>query len=76
MPLSQYGTEKLRNGENYLFSYRFFVLCRLAPTKGWGNPHRSFFGFGNWDVNVVMVAVQSKNCEAVWWDKRKYACSG
>ncbi|OQV14407.1 putative Josephin-2 [Hypsibius exemplaris] len=46
-------------------------ICeRLAPTKGWGNPHRSFFGFGNWDVNVVMVAVQSKNCEAVWWDKR------
>ncbi|OQV14415.1 putative Josephin-like protein [Hypsibius exemplaris] len=25
-------------------------ICeRLAPTKGWGNPHRSFFGFGNWD---------------------------
>ncbi|XP_055339498.1 josephin-2-like [Paramacrobiotus metropolitanus] len=46
------------------------ICDRLTPSKGWTNPHRSFFGFGNYDVNVVMVAVQSRNCEAIWWDKR------
>lgn len=29
-------------------------------------------GFGNYDVNVLMAAVQKKECETVWFDKRKY----
>jgi len=27
-------------------------------------------GLGNYDVNVLMVALQLRDCEAVWFDKR------
>ncbi|KAH0626670.1 hypothetical protein JD844_001766 [Phrynosoma platyrhinos] len=43
---------------------------RLAPDARW-NPHRSFLGTGNYDVNVIMAALQSVGLEAVWWDKRR-----
>lgn len=48
--------------------------------KFWhSNPHRSPYGTGNYDVNVIMSAVQSKRVqwatglqlEAAWFDKRK-----
>nr|CAG4652297.1 EOG090X0HOM [Triops cancriformis] len=35
------------------------------------NPHRSFLGLGNYDVNVLMLAVQQKGCEMSWFDKRR-----
>ncbi|MGH0161295.1 UNVERIFIED_CONTAM: hypothetical protein FKN15_040394 [Acipenser sinensis] len=35
------------------------------------NPHRSFLGTGNYDVNVIMAALQSRGLAAVWWDKRR-----
>lgn len=58
-------------GESFFTKKSLDEICeRLDPQKGWGNRHRSFFGFGNYDVNVIMVAVQEKNCEAVWFDKR------
>ncbi|KAI1296677.1 Josephin-2 [Halotydeus destructor] len=47
-------------------------LCQsLAPECKFINPHKSPLGLGNYDVNVLMSAVQSKNHEAVWFDKRK-----
>lgn len=30
-------------------------------------------GNGNYDVNVIMAALQTRGFEAVWWDKRRYA---
>ncbi|GAV05762.1 hypothetical protein RvY_15842 [Ramazzottius varieornatus] len=58
-------------GESFFTKKSLDEICeRLDPQKGWGNPHRSFFGWGNYDVNVIMVAVQEKNCEAIWFDKR------
>jgi josephin len=36
------------------------------------NPHRSIFGRGNYNINVVMKALQLKKYEAIWFDKRKY----
>lgn len=36
------------------------------------NPHRSVFGTGNYDVNVIMAALQSRELAAVWWDKRRW----
>jgi len=46
-------------------------LClRLSPGN-WINPHRSMFGLGNYDVNVVMAALQTAQCDLVWWDKRR-----
>ncbi|XP_063701900.1 josephin-2 [Culicoides brevitarsis] len=48
------------------------ICLQLTPDTNWLNPHRSMFGLGNYDINVIMSAVQrKKNCEAIWFDKRK-----
>lgn len=36
-----------------------------------GNPHRSLLGLGNYDVNVLIYALQQKGLTAIWFDKRK-----
>lgn len=46
------------------------ICLRLSPDN-FINPHRSLLGLGNYDVNVLMAAIQTKNCETVWFDKRK-----
>ena len=47
--------------------------CRLAPST-LVTPHKkSMLGNGNYDVNVIMAALQTRGFEAVWWDKRRYA---
>ncbi|KAL8176237.1 PREDICTED: josephin-2 [Gekko japonicus] len=46
------------------------ICKRLAPDARW-NPHRSFLGTGNYDVNVIMAALQSVGLVAIWWDKRR-----
>ncbi|KAK9960712.1 hypothetical protein ABG768_008552 [Culter alburnus] len=46
------------------------ICKRLAPQCVM-NPHRSVLGTGNYDVNVIMAALQSRGLAAVWWDKRK-----
>lgn len=48
------------------------ILSRLAP-QCVVNPHRSVLGTGNYDVNVIMAALQSRDLAAVWWDKRRWA---
>ncbi|MEE6516173.1 hypothetical protein FKM82_025424 [Ascaphus truei] len=46
-------------------------ICRgLAPDSRF-NPHRSVLGTGNYDVNVIMAALQTLDYAAVWWDKRR-----
>ncbi|CAH1403607.1 unnamed protein product [Nezara viridula] len=46
-------------------------ICQALSPHVWINPHKSFLGLGNYDVNVIMAALQRKGCEAVWFDKRK-----
>ncbi|CAD7078119.1 unnamed protein product [Hermetia illucens] len=46
-------------------------ICTQLSPDDWINPHRSVLGLGNYDVNVIMTALQKKDCEAVWFDKRK-----
>ncbi|XP_068779531.1 uncharacterized protein [Struthio camelus] len=46
------------------------ICKRLAPEARL-NPHRSVLGTGNYDVNVIMAALQSLELAAVWWDKRR-----
>lgn len=49
----------------------FFYICRLSPNT-MVTPHKkSMLGNGNYDVNVIMAALQTKGYEAVWWDKRR-----
>ena len=47
-----------------------FSALQLAPGT-WINPHKSLLGLGNYDVNVLMSALQSRGYEAKWFDKRK-----
>ncbi|XP_005092919.1 josephin-2 [Aplysia californica] len=46
------------------------ICNRLSPGT-FINPHRSMLGRGNYDVNVLMAALQQKGLETVWFDKRK-----
>ncbi|XP_047505358.1 josephin-1 isoform X3 [Pieris napi] len=47
------------------------TICRSLSPNVWFNPHRSMLGFGNYDINVIMAALQKQGCEAIWFDKRK-----
>lgn len=46
------------------------ICSRLSPDN-LINPHKSLLGLGNYDINVIMAALESKNHAAVWFDKRK-----
>ena len=45
------------------------ISYQLSPDN-FVNPHKNMLGLGNYDVNVVMAALQMKDYEAVWFDKR------
>ncbi|KAJ7330082.1 hypothetical protein JRQ81_016256 [Phrynocephalus forsythii] len=47
------------------------IFQRLSPNT-MVTPHKkTMLGNGNYDVNVIMAALQTKGYEAVWWDKRR-----
>jgi josephin len=46
------------------------ISLNLSPDN-YINPHRSVLGLGNYDVNVLMAALQSKQMNLEWFDKRK-----
>lgn len=46
-------------------------ICHSLSPDNVVNPHKSMLGLGNYDVNVLMAALQKKGYEAVWFDKRK-----
>ena len=46
-------------------------LCYNLSPDTWINPHRSVFGLGNYDINVIIAALQLQQCEVTWWDKRR-----
>jgi len=48
------------------------AICQTLAPDNFINPHKSSLGLGNYDVNVIMTAVQQKGCEAIWFDKRKH----
>ncbi|VDK73053.1 unnamed protein product [Litomosoides sigmodontis] len=37
----------------------------------WLNRHRSLFGFGNYDINVLIAALKRKNLMVNWFDSRR-----
>lgn len=47
------------------------ALCFSLSPEHWINPHKSVLGLGNYDVNVVTAALHSRDCDIVWFDKRK-----
>ncbi|NP_001187389.1 josephin-1 [Ictalurus punctatus] len=47
------------------------IYQRLSPST-LVTPHKkSMLGNGNYDVNVIMAALQTRGYEAVWWGKRR-----
>ncbi|XP_068144934.1 josephin-like protein [Drosophila tropicalis] len=46
------------------------ICINLSPDT-WVNPHRSVLGLGNYDINVIMTALELRNYQTVWFDKRK-----
>lgn len=46
-------------------------ICHSLSPDNLVNPHKSMLGLGNYDVNVLMAALQLKGYEAMWFDKRK-----
>lgn len=67
---------------NNLFQERFFTkkllddlsnaLCAEQSSDSWINPNKSVLGTGNYNVSVIMRAVQLKDHECVWFNKNKY----
>ncbi|XP_021933179.1 josephin-2 isoform X2 [Zootermopsis nevadensis] len=47
------------------------AICYSLSPNMWINPHKSLLGLGNYDINVIMAALQQKGYEAIWFDKRK-----
>uniref|UniRef100_A0A6A7FNZ1 Josephin-2 n=1 Tax=Hirondellea gigas TaxID=1518452 RepID=A0A6A7FNZ1_9CRUS len=46
-------------------------ICERLSPDHWLNPHKSMLGTGNYDINVIMAALEVKGCGVVWFDKRK-----
>lgn len=63
-----------QKGDAFLKNELDTICYSLAP-KVWFNPHKSLLGLGNYDVNVVMAALQNKGYQVIWFDKRKYVFS-
>lgn len=63
---------------NNLFQERDFSkqeldqICYSLSPDVWINPHKSLLGLGNYDINVIMAALQRRGREAVWFDKRRF----
>ncbi|KAM6951269.1 josephin-1 [Aplochiton taeniatus] len=47
------------------------IYQRLSPGSLLTPHKKSMLGNGNYDVNVIMAALQTRGFEAVWWDKRR-----
>ena len=47
-------------------------ICIDLTPQTWFNPHKSALGIGNYDINVIMGALQQRGFEAKWFDKRRY----
>ena len=47
------------------------VLCFSLAPDSFINPHKSVLGLGNYDINVIMKALDEKGYQAIWFDKRK-----
>ena len=46
-------------------------ICYNLSPDVWINPHKSALGLGNYDINVLMAALQKKDYAAIWFDKRR-----
>ncbi|PAV69824.1 hypothetical protein WR25_26068 [Diploscapter pachys] len=45
-------------------------ICYGLNESKWFNPHKSWVGLGNYDVNVLSVALEREGFQVVWFDVR------
>lgn len=50
------------------------ICTSLTPSR-FMNPHRSMLGLGNYDINVITAALQTRDLALVWFDRRKDVAS-
>lgn len=53
------------------FTNASICVDSLSPGSRFFNPHRNVLGLGNYDVNILMKAVQTKGFDVTWFDKRR-----
>ena len=46
-------------------------ICYTLSPDSWLNPHKSVLGLGNYDINVITAALNTRQMGLVWFDKRK-----
>ena len=46
------------------------IASSLSPAT-WINPHKSILGTGNYDINVITSAIESRGYSVAWFDRRK-----
>lgn len=49
----------------------FDAICKQLSPTSFINPHRSIFGIGQYDVNVLMAALQAEGLDVHWHDSRR-----
>lgn len=61
---------------NNLFQRREFeqqeldAICENLDGRRWLNQHRSWIGMGNYDANILLVALQNRGLVGRWFDRR------
>ncbi|KAF7639523.1 Josephin domain-containing protein [Meloidogyne graminicola] len=61
---------------NNLFQRREFSqqeldeICERLDDRRYFNPHRSWIGLGNYDANILLIALQSRDFTGRYFDKR------
>lgn len=63
-------TSNLLSGKEFTKESFDQICSNLSPDQ-YINPHKSFLGLGNYDVNALMMALETKSMQLVWFDKRK-----
>jgi josephin len=56
----------------FIFWLVYFLNNQRLSPQDLINPHRSIFGRGNYNINIIMKAAQLKGHEVIWFDKRRY----
>ncbi|VDM00312.1 unnamed protein product [Schistocephalus solidus] len=46
------------------------ICSKLTPAR-FANPHCNIFGLGNFDVNVLILALQENGHDIVWFNRQK-----
>lgn len=66
-----HSLNNLFQNENTFTKSDLDMICETLSPNSLINGHKSAFGFGNYDINVIMSALHSKHCQLIWFDCRK-----